>query len=839
MRQYYIEDNKPRSTSVEDLFSFCIKKVIEKNLFSKALMHNQWASILFGYEKDSSLRNRYMSKVKRERSIYFTHDLKFSFIEEKIKRDFPFLFGIHDDDNDNDDVYTSEDQVRDTIKALDKEIEEQNDPKNIESFKGTNLSLVRRKGNTFIYEVLLSINDGQEPNLNDDPFILCVYDKKVPCETVDFDSETGRLYFSTNLFLKSASYCRVQLDSTFILDGLKQRLVNITENGVNEDLPFAKFLFEETNQLSEIKHKKVPERYQRLLDDSQKKAYNAALDKDITFIWGPPGTGKSFTLASIIYTLYELGEDRTAICCQSNVAVDQLLCKVLDIIDKEDKAIMPGNIYRAGRSMDVRIISTDYLFPKDEITQKLRNQIKRNTERLAILRERKKEKSEEAILLKAENMELRSNLKDHTEFLVNKSRLVFSTISNFFLNNTLYESPFDNLIVDEASMMALPSLLALGHKISKRLILVGDFQQLSPIALANDRFLTESVFEMSGIDIKHTNHPALYQLLNQRRSNEKIVDLINNTFYAGKLIPKAEEDLGIINSKPFPGRIIAIKIVSNGAVRFTKGGTRQNVKFAENVIDVLKEFSKDESSSFSIGVITPYRGQASLLRALKKDCKFSSNFEKRIKIGTIHTFQGSECDVIIYDMVDCPVLESGWKLKIGKIYAGKDGERLLNVALSRARHKLIVVCDPDYIRSIPVEHITPNTKALLRKISHYDIVKSTENKPQWPIVESIPFSFTKASKFFLSFRVRVVLSKSGYYLEVGRKYYNLGDYPIGFSSHNSNVWIKKAKDEKGWRVVHDYNEKEYLIGYIREKSTSIIFTNPEGKEFNINFNKSC
>lgn len=129
--QYYIGDNKPASNSAEDLFYFCVKKVIEKGLFSQSKMHNQWAALLFGYEKDSSARIDMMSKVKREYSTYFTHTMKYSFDEEKIKRDFPSIFGIEEEEDDGE--YTTDSLIRDTLKALRKEIVEQNDPQNIES----------------------------------------------------------------------------------------------------------------------------------------------------------------------------------------------------------------------------------------------------------------------------------------------------------------------------------------------------------------------------------------------------------------------------------------------------------------------------------------------------------------------------------------------------------------------------------------------------------------------------------------------------------------------------------------------------------------------------------
>lgn len=718
LAQYYIKEDRPASGSAKDLFFFCVKKVMNENRFSQSMMHNQWAAILFGYEKSSTARIDMMSKVKREYNTYFTHTTKYSFDEEKIRRDFSSQLGIDDDEKDGD--YTTDSLIRDTIKAINKEIIEQHDPRNLESFKGSDLTLVRHQGKSYIYQVKLTMNDGQEPNIHESiPFVLKVYDKEVTCETVDFDFITGVLFFTTNRYINPASYCKVLLDSTFILDGLKQRLEDLKEIGIDEDLPFAKFFFEETDIINKVSHKPVPLRYFERLDRSQKKAFLSALDNDFSLIWGPPGTGKSFTLASIIYTLYQLGEDRTVVCCLSNVAVDQLLCKLLDIIDDEGLRISPGNIYRAGRSMDDRVIGTDYLFPNDEKTQTLRDKIKQNLASILKLKEHKLEKSEKSIVLKAENKELREDLKEHTDFLVKSSRLVFSTISNFILSTNLYQSKFDNLIVDEASMMAMPSLLALGHNISKRLILVGDFQQLSPISVVKDDLLMDSVFEMSGVDIRNTEHPALKQLLNQRRSNEKIVDLINKTFYQGKLIPAAKHNEVIINSEPFPGRVIALKKVTNGAVRYTKGGTRQNKVSAESVMNILDGLSKDIYAEFTIGIITPYRGQVSLLRALKYERKYDESFDKRIKIGTIHTFQGSECDLIIFDMVDCFNMESGRPNKIGRLYSGNAGERLLNVAVSRARHKLIVVCDPEYIKNIPGNTMTPNSQSLFNKLSKY------------------------------------------------------------------------------------------------------------------------
>lgn len=104
---------------------------------------------------------------------------------------------------------------------------------------------------------------------------------------------------------------------------------------------------------------------------------------------------------------------------------------------------------------------------------------------------------------------------------------------------------------------------------------------------------------------------------------------------------------------------------------------------------------------------------------------------------------------------------------------------------------------------------------------------------EWYFVDDVPYSLS--SKRFLSYDCRVVLSPLGYYLEVTGDYIKIGDYPEGFSYQNPDIWIKKPKDERGYRMVHNNNGDTNLIGYLREETDLIIFTNPMGKEFTITF----
>lgn len=273
-------------------------------------------------------------------------------------------------------------------------------------------------------------------------------------------------------------------------------------------------------------------------------------------------------------------------------------------------------------------------------------------------------------------------------------------------------------------MLALPQLIALARKVTKRIILVGDFQQLPPITVAGVPLLKDNVFKLCGININHTDHPALCPLLNQRRSNPKLVEIINRPFYAGHLHAENKRFTQIVARAPYSECVVGMYSVPNGEVNFTKGGTRQNVENAQAVMHLLDLYSKEEDSDFSIGVITPYMGQVSLLKALFAKKEYNTDFQDRVKIGTVHAFQGSESDVIIFDMVDCSKFKnSNKKPYFGKLFEGEQGEQLINVAISRARHKLIVVCDPDFLKLCPGGVVSDKTITIFNTL-----LKSHETK---------------------------------------------------------------------------------------------------------------
>ena len=96
------------------------------------------------------------------------------------------------------------------------------------------------------------------------------------------------------------------------------------------------------------------------------------------------------------------------------------------------------------------------------------------------------------------------------------------------------------------------------------------------------------------------------------------------------------------------------------------------------------------------------------LRKKLNSRRLTNEQHDRVKIGTIHSFQGSGFDVIIYDIVD------NSEKNIGNLYKGINGERLVNVALSRAKHKLIIVGDPKVFSMVDAhEHVSKKLRSLM------------------------------------------------------------------------------------------------------------------------------
>lgn len=451
-------------------------------------------------------------------------------------------------------------------------------------------------------------------------------------------------------------------------------------------------LIEEHQQRLELPWSGVVVRNQ--LDDTQIGALQSCLRHDITFLWGPPGTGKTHTLGRLMASAALSGR-RIIASSISNIAVDQMalhLVRALESAGDEGVALLnEGRIIRFGHPRDPAVSAEARLFPNKTEIQRLRKDLHDAQQQLRDLREGQ---AELRARLQHEIFQLKAQLRSLTRVLVDKARIVLTTAVQICIEPAIGERSFDFVVIDEASMMPIPYAICAGALGRDQVVITGDFRQLGPIALAHTaaahRWLHKDVFELAGIRGDYPQHRALGMLQVQRRMDQAICSLINKPFYAG-ILQTATKPRSSSLLPPLPGEaaiLISFLPEDGSAVEQTVDGSRINRKSAEFVAQLVAQYLSNDSDAI-VGVIAPYRGQVTCIRRLLRERSLPQHQTKRLRLGTVHAFQGSEADVIVWDLVDTR------NHKIGRLYHQDTGERLTNVAISRAQGKLVIVGDPD------------------------------------------------------------------------------------------------------------------------------------------------
>jgi len=451
------------------------------------------------------------------------------------------------------------------------------------------------------------------------------------------------------------------------------------------------------------------------VDESQREAIRASLTRDLTFIWGPPGTGKTHTLARLI-AIAALSGKRVIATSIANVAVDQLAKRVVLALQGSglagERLLREGRVLRFGHARLPEVLGERRLFPDKAEAQELRKALREVRERHRRLPER--DAQARARLQKQVN-DISAALRAVTKNAIDRAAVVLTTAVQVCMEPAFTESRFDMMIVDEASMMPIPYAMCMGMFGQQHFVVAGDFRQLGPIAISQTKhaldWLHKDLFSLTGISAT-TSHPALQMLIVQRRMHSDICGLVNGPFYLGKLKTATNGATARAASiPPLRGRSVTLVelLSSDGSVvEQTSGHSRVNPRSAE-VTTALVERVLGADQSVEIGVVTPYRGQVSEIKRRLKDLDLPRDQHHRVKVGTVHAFQGSEADVIVWDLVDTR------DFRIGRLYQGDGGDRLCNVAISRAKGKLIIVGDPDAFLFAPGKEMVKQTRNILAR----------------------------------------------------------------------------------------------------------------------------
>lgn len=446
-----------------------------------------------------------------------------------------------------------------------------------------------------------------------------------------------------------------------------------------------------------------------------------------TYIWGPPGTGKTYTLSRMIAKNYLMGKN-ILIMAHSNAATDVLLLEITKYLN-EKGSWKSGDILRYGFSADQKV--REY---KDLLTSKLVEnnhpdlqtkikQLENERARLKkILQLRDSEKDKKSLAEVEENLNsLRKKIKELEAAYVTNAQVLGVTLSKAAMDPLIFERDFDLIVVDEVSMAYIPQV-AFAASLGKKIVVCGDFKQLPPIAMSEHplvaKWLKRDIFEGAKIveAVERGGiHPNLFMLKEQRRMHPDISKFTNKFIYKNKVfdykgVKKTRQPIANLN--PFPKEAATLVDLSRmGAFCLKESATESRFNLMSALVAMQFILTGKAGGIESIGCITPYKAQARLLSACIQDLiqeNPSASGERKVIAATVHKFQGSERDLIIFDNVD-----SYPQQRAGVLLTDSTSDRLINVAVTRARGKLINIVDKKYI-----ETRIPKTKATRALADH-------------------------------------------------------------------------------------------------------------------------
>jgi predicted nucleic acid-binding Zn-ribbon protein/predicted RNA-binding Zn-ribbon protein involved in translation (DUF1610 family) len=301
--------------------------------------------------------------------------------------------------------------------------------------------------------------------------------------------------------------------------------------------------------------------------------------------------------------------------------------------------------------------------------------------------------------------EIQKELDALRDEILRNCRVLATTVYRTYLKGQV-ERSFDVVVVDEASMLALPMVYYASGLAKRQVVVTGDFRQLPPIIMSEEpqaeEWLKPDVFRKSGIAdaVERREDPeSLCSLGVQYRMHEDICDVTNALFYSDRPLRTAKE----VHQRPevtfplgnFPLLYVDTSPYNPWAALPLGSFTRYNVLHALLVRNIACHLWTTGylREGHSLGIVSPYTGQARLIQGL-----LNERLPRGIDLvaATVHRFQGNEKDTILVDLVDSIGARPSKFMKA--VSTEQDGARLLNVAVSRARRNIILVANFQYLQ---------------------------------------------------------------------------------------------------------------------------------------------
>ncbi|KAI9209642.1 ATP dependent helicase [Polychytrium aggregatum] len=414
------------------------------------------------------------------------------------------------------------------------------------------------------------------------------------------------------------------------------------------------------------------------LNHSQVFAVKSVLQRPISLIQGPPGTGKTVTSASIVYHLSQISQGQVLVCAPSNVAVDQLTEK----------------IHQTGLKV-VRVAAKSRETLESPISFLTLHEQVKNNDTNPELQKLIRLKGELGELSSADERKYKTLYRQAEREILQHADVVCCTCVGAG-DPRLTRLTFRTVLIDEATQACEPEgiiPLILG---CKQVVFVGDHQQLGPVIMnkkAARAGLSQSLFErliILGI------RPIRLQV--QYRMHPCLSEFPSNMFYEGSLQNGVTMQERLRKNVDFPWPVPETPMFvwgSFGQEEISSSGTSYlNRTEAANCEKVVTRFLKAGVPPSQIGIITPYEGQrAFIVQYMQFNGALKKELYKEIEVASVDAFQGREKDYIVLCCV-----RSNEHQGIGFL----SDPRRLNVALTRAKYGIVLLCNPKVLAKHPL-----------------------------------------------------------------------------------------------------------------------------------------